>query len=354
MIADPRIWRYFVSNGISLVMIALIVGMAGCGCGGYTPPPVQRLEIHTWCDLDAIRDDLDANYILMNDLDSTTPGYAELAGPIANQGKGWEPIGWGYWVASAIGIREAGEIFKGSFDGQGHEIRDLYINRPDEGQLGLFGFVSRGGIIVREGIVMNIALINATVITGETADYAAGLDEYTVKSLDIGTVGGFGALVGYNGGSVSNCYAVINVTACCNVGGLVGRNDGTVNSCYAVGNVTGDWDVGGLVGSNFGMVKKSYSACRVNSLSSGAGLVAYGVDYRVGRCFWDIQSSGQATSAGGTGKTTAEMKDITTFTDTDWDIIAVADSDTLDTAYTWNIVDGETYPFLSWEVQIEA
>ncbi|GAH55595.1 unnamed protein product, partial [marine sediment metagenome] len=36
-------------------------------------------------------------------------------------------------------------------------------------------------------------------------------------------------------------------------------------------------------------------------------------------CFWDTQTSGQVTSDGGTGKTTAEMKTKATFTDVDWD-----------------------------------
>ena len=44
-------------------------------------------------------------------------------------------------------------------------------------------------------------------------------------------------------------------------------------------------------------------------------------------------------------KTTAEMQNIATFAG--WSIIAVASSET-NPAYTWNIVDGETYPFLSW------
>jgi len=62
--------------------------------------------------------------------------------------------------------------------------------------------------------------------------------------------------------------------------------------------------------------------------------------------FWDTKTSGQATSAGGTGKTTAEMQDIATFSA--WDIITVTSGQT-NPAYTWNIVDGGTYPFLSWE-----
>jgi len=64
--------------------------------------------------------------------------------------------------------------------------------------------------------------------------------------------------------------------------------------------------------------------------------------------FWDTQTSGQYTSAGGTGLNTTEMQDITTFS-AYWDIVAVSDIGERDPGHIWNIVDDETYPFLSWE-----
>jgi len=69
----------------------------------------------------------------------------------------------------------------------------------------------------------------------------------------------------------------------------------------------------------------------------------------VSNCFWDTETSGQTTSAGGTGKTTAEMKDFTTFSGATWNITAVANSGTRNPAYIWNIVDDVTCPFLSWQ-----
>jgi len=65
--------------------------------------------------------------------------------------------------------------------------------------------------------------------------------------------------------------------------------------------------------------------------------------------FWDTETSGQATSDGGTGKTTAEMQDIATFSGAGWKITAVANPGEPNPTYTWNIVDRETYPFLSWQ-----
>jgi hypothetical protein len=88
--------------------------------------------------------------------------------------------------------------------------------------------------------------------------------------------------------------------------------------------VTGDEDVGGLLGINDrgGTVSKS---------------------------FWDVQTSRQTRSAGGTGKTTAKMKNIATFSGAGWNIVGVANADARNPSYIWNMVDGETYPFLSWQ-----
>ena len=61
-----------------------------------------------------------------------------------------------------------------------------------------------------------------------------------------------------------------------------------------------------------------------------------------------METSGQSASDGGTGKTTAEMKRIATFSGADWSIAAVAPG-MIEPAYIWNIVDGQGYPFLSWE-----
>jgi len=68
-------WRrhcYLARTAILLILTALIVEMAGCGCN---QPPSENLEISTWFDLDAVRYNLAGHHTLMNDLDSTTPGY---------------------------------------------------------------------------------------------------------------------------------------------------------------------------------------------------------------------------------------------------------------------------------------
>jgi hypothetical protein len=250
---------YVVRIGIFLITAALIAGMVGC------LSPSQNLEIRDWYDLDAVRNNLGGHHILMNDLDSTTRGYEELASPKANQGKGWEPIGWGYWAWTPFGDKVLGEIFKGTLDGQGYEIRDLYIN--GQGQVGLFGFVAEGGIIE------NITLINATVTTGEAVGGLVGLNEDTVRCFDVASVIAYGGLVGYNGGTVSNCYVLGNVNGDSGVGSLVGFNEGNVSNCYSSSNVTGREAIGGLVGYNKGTVTDSYSKGNVTGNWTVGGLV---------------------------------------------------------------------------------
>jgi hypothetical protein len=165
-----------------------------------------------------------------------------------------------------------------------------------------------------------------------------------------------GGLIGFTAGIVNNSYSTGTVTGDRCVGGLVGYNGGTdfaatVNSSYSTGTVTGSEWVGGLVGFNMEgcTVSHSYSIGSVIGNSSVGGLVGYNHDGTVTDSFWDTETSGQATSDGGTGKTTAEMHDIVTFSGAGWPIIAVANSSTRDPAYIWNIVNNMTYPFLSWE-----
>jgi hypothetical protein len=325
---------------------------------------LEVVEIRDWNDLDAIRNNLGDRYILMNDLGSATAGYVELASETANQGKGWQPIG------------TSDDQFTGNFDGQGYEIKDLFINRPDQSYVGLFGEVGQ------EGVTRNIGVVNVTVIGNDYVGALVGHTEGSVSnSYSTGNVTGeehVGSLVGHNGGVVNNSHSSGSVTGDSRVGGLVGWNQAplsnsysncsvtgnssigglvgdnwqykaSVNNCYSAGNVIGGRRVGGLIGLNdYASVTHSYSAGRVNGESDVGGLVGYNKG-TVTNSFWDVQTSGRSTSDGGTGKTTAEMKSITTFSGAGWDIIGVAAPGERNPAYIWNIVTGVTYPFLSWQ-----
>lgn len=131
------------------------------------------------------------------------------------------------------------------------------------------------------------------------------------------------------------------------------NNDGAVSNSYSTGVVTGGQWVGGLVGLNYrqvrGTITNSYSTGSVTGLEDVGGLVGSNRDGTVSNSFWDTETSGQANSDGGIGKATAEIRSIATFSGAAWNICAVADPGTRNPSYIWNIVDGETYPFLSWQ-----
>jgi len=371
--------------GLLLIIAALIAGMMSCG--ETRPVTPDFIEVRTWYDLDAIREDMSGSYALMNDLDSTTAGYAELAGMTANEGKGWEPIGTGAF--DHLDQEEPYtrlEPFTGTFDGQGYEIGDLFINRPEEYAVGLFGVLDDGGVIRDIGVV-NVAVTGGLGVGGlvggnlygstVTGAYATG---------NVTGVMGVGGLVGGNGYAaiVSNSYSTAGVSGDEGVGGLAGFNafDATINGAFASGNVTGGWAIGGLVGVNeegnvsdshswgnvsgignagglagwnSGTVNTSYASGNVTGEAYVGGLVGQTYQGAVSNSFWDVDASGVEASSGGTGKTTTEMRDISTFTNTatvgldeSWNIVAVTPGH-IDFAYTWNIVDGQTYPFLASE-----
>jgi hypothetical protein len=228
--------------------VVLIAGMAGCtGNGG------GEVEIHDWYDLNAVRDRLGADYLLTNDVNSTTPGYTELASATANGGKGREPIG------------ALGQCFTGTFDGNGNTISNLFINRPDENEAGFFGRVE-------EGFIKNVGLVSVNVTGNEYVGALVGynrkgkLDSDTrppvSQTFSDGSVSGqedVGGLVGNNyDGAVNQCESgaqVFQVSSAPgetveHADGLVGLNRGTVSNCDYDGEVNGDSQVRGLVGHN--------------------------------------------------------------------------------------------------------
>jgi hypothetical protein len=330
------------------------------GGNGTVEDPYQ---IADWYRLDDVRNYLSSHFVLINDLDSDSIGYTELASTTAHNGTGWQPIA-------------GNSTFVGSFDGQGYEICDLFIYRSDESQVGLFGVLGDAGTVENVGVNGNVTgQSNVGLLVGKnegtvSSAYATGR---VIGDTNVGGLAGFN----YNGSTVTDSYAASNVTGDSNVGGLVGWNkNGTVSDSYATGRVIGTSNVGGLVGKNSDTTSNSYATGRVigddlvgglvgkndntatvsDSYSTGSVTGSTNVGGLVGKnqgavnnSFWDTQTSGQVSSSGGTGKTTAQMKEFDTFDGAGWDITDVDDAADRDTNYIWNIVNGETYPFLSWQ-----
>jgi len=293
LILSSRRHRYLARVSIFLITVAFVITVALiAGMVVGSGPPSQNLEIRTWYDLDAVRDNLRGHHILMNDLDATTAGYTELASPTANQGKGWQPIGT---FIPQQGFDHGFIGFEGTFNGQGYEIRDLFINRPDEVAVGLFSGVGQ------EGVIKDIGVVNATVTGHAFAGTLVGWNHGAVRdSYFTGNMIGdyfVGGLVGLNDGTVSNSDSTGSVTGNFGVGGLVGQNLGTVNNSYSTGSVTGNYNVGGLVGYDFGTASNSYSSANVTGDSSVGGLVGTGAG-TVSNCYATNSVSGNSSVGG--------------------------------------------------------
>jgi hypothetical protein len=143
-----------------------------------------------------------------------------------------------------------------------------------------------------------------------------------------------GGVIGMNKGIIMYCYATGDVAGGQHTGGLAGISTGLISNSYARGGVLGDNYVGGVVGQNYGMASYCYSTGSVSGNTYVGGLVGEN-SLMVLVSFWDIETSGQLSSDGGTPKTTAEMKRQSTFLNAGWDLLEI-----------WNIGENQTYPFL--------
>jgi len=157
--------------------------------------------------------------------------------------------------------------------------------------------------------------------------YAAAI----VNCYAVGDVSGqdmcIGGLVGEVGsGIITNCYALGNVSGQSYTGGLLGNNGGEISNCYARGDVSGTGNVGGFIGGNgsAGLVNFCYSTGAVSGTDWGVGgFIGFNDMGTVSNCFWDVETSGQSISEGGTGNTTAVMMSIDTFMAAGWDYTSI-------------------------------
>lgn len=258
------------------------------------------IAINSLADLAKIGNDpaypLDGVYALVADIDASSTATWNDAGTDLTVLEGFKPIG------------DYNSRFTGIFDGNGHTIAGLVVNRPSTSYVGLFGGVGKSGLI------RNLGMADAAIAGSSCA----------------------GSLVGDNRGTLSNCR-VDAVVSSSPAGGLVGRNhEGTVSNCYAMGTVSGSYgSIGGLIGeTTFSTVSNCYAAVAVQGNYDVGGLIGRNVyNDTVSNSYWDVQVSCQTTSAGGTGKTTAEMKQLATFTN--WDFASI-----------WDMTEGVTYPWL--------
>ena len=229
-------------------------------------------------------------YELTADLDFDTDGSggSNDGDTYWNGGDGWEPIG--------------DDPYQAVFEGNGHTIANLFIDRATQDDVGLFSEVGEFGLIRNLGL-------EAVDVTGR--DYVGGFvgdgDKGLVDQSHVtGQVSGEDVVGGLAGslGRVFSSTAAVEVSGTGDgIGGLAGAANIIVVS-YATGGVTGGGmhlaapadcedvgGVGGLVGNVCGAVAASYATGPVSGTAAVGGLAGTG-SARFLSSFWDIETSG--------------------------------------------------------------
>jgi hypothetical protein len=191
------------------------------------------------------------------------------------------------------------------------------------------------------------------------ADWTHVSDSQSNLTVTEQLLNGIGGLMGcqYNG-SVSRSFATGNYDtvsetfAVDDVSGLVSSLANTsVTDSYSIATITGSTNVAGLVNLAQGSsLTRTYAATVLNPLNEQTvvgGLIASQwetAENTVQSSFWDQTVSNATTSEdGGTGKTTSDLKTLSTYSDAGWDIVS-----SIDSSRVWGICPAinNGYPFL--------
>ena len=184
--------------------------------------------------------------------------------------------------------------FRGTFDGNGLTITNLYIDQPNTEYQGFFGYT-------QNAYLYEVGLVN---ITASGRNYTGGMVAYAQNTY------------------MRDCYVnggtLFALSYC---GGLVGyQQQGTnsiISGCYNTCTVSGNHYVGGLVGfSNYSTVRNSYVAASVAGQGNGVGAIIGGAnDVLMYNCYFSSTITGQSSAIGennfkdGEGLSDEDMRD---------------------------------------------
>ena len=216
---------------------------------------------------DGTAQNLKANVVLTADItvneDLLTSINTDDDGNVTNGSsfKAWRPMGMADEKGNLTGW------YTGIFDGNGHSISGLYVNRDEAADdvhtwfkscIGLFGYYS--------GVTRNLSVLDS---------YMRGKD----------CIGG---ICGYNdGGTIQNCYSAATVCGDSYIGGICGRSEGDsiIENCYNTGYVYGATrSIGGICGDNSATMQGCYNVGNVNGKFYVGGIV--GESSGLGNTIW--------------------------------------------------------------------
>ena len=175
----------------------------------------------------------------------------------------WTPVGY-------CGSAEEQTAYSGVFDGAGHTISGLYFQDTGADCVGLFGCTAETALI------KDLGLLDSCFF---------GRDKV-------------GALAGWSGGAITNCWSDSLVIGTDYVGGLAGWVDGSMTDCRHTGRVLGDSWAGGLAGYSLGEL----FGCRNQGSVSGSGESVGGITgYNSGGIIEECVNTGSVSGVKNTG-----------------------------------------------------
>lgn len=311
-----------------------------------------------------VRYNLGAHFVQTADINLNVAPY--------NIGTGWEPIG------------DNTTPFTGTFSGGTRTIRNLFIDRPADDYIGLFGYTN-GSVIteVRLDGVNVTGNNNVGSLIGYSSDTAQvvpwpspSVDFCSAVNATVTGTANVGGLAGYNRGSISssyrslieNSYFIGTVIASGNyAGGLVGMNVyyGTISMCYSQASVTGNQYVGGLTGYSLYTAKidNSYATGSVTATTTNAGGVSGVTETStVSMCYsactvtGTLPDTGGLIGSGGTATVSSYYNsDVSGLSDNDRGLPRTTAEMLLQSNYTgWDFTgiwttSGGSYPYLRWQ-----
>ena len=229
---------------------------------------VDYTKIKDCIGLQNMKYDYDADYELADDIDCKET-------LLWNQGKGFEPIGDCGKEDCFSGDENP---FTGKFDGKGHVIKKLHIDRPDKNFVGIFGYIDKTE-------VKNVGVVDFDVKGKMFVGSLFGWIHHDMLIDNVFAEGNVsaesfsGILTGINDGNLTNSRVKGNIVASGDcIGGLAGYGDGLIINSTSSGTVIGADYVGGLTGvlhkgGRTASVYNSYSSADVKGENYVGGLV---------------------------------------------------------------------------------
>ena len=214
--------------------------------------------------------------------------------------------------------------FAGTFDGADHVISN-WTYTSTTGCVGLFGGLA--------GLVNDVVLESPTVTGDDNVGGLVGCNDSGLIIRDQ-VIGGVitsnnwaGGLVGMQN-SPNGAMGIANSLSSATVigqyaGGLVANSNSPIFDSYSTGEVNGAQLAGSLVCESYSDIIRSYASGHVDASVTPGGLMTFEDSNPLEALdsFWDIDSTGQATSPDGVGLSAAQMTVAANFTN--WDFVNV-------------------------------